>query len=102
MGFDEFVVYARGLVYLATFILLASFSGKGSRWRPFVSLFAVALAGSSLSLAVLSFLAPPRVIYIIPTILQTAYCLSVFGLVLGCRGNLAKIVPPFNRGSAHG
>lgn len=100
MGFEEFIVYARGLVYLATFILLASFSGKGSRWRPMVSLFAVVLAGSSAALAVYSFLAPPAVVYIVPTVLQTAYCLSVFGLVLGCRGNLAKIVPPF-KGRAH-
>jgi len=100
MGFEEFIVYARGLVYLATFILLASFSGKGSRWRPMVSLFAVVLAGSSAALAVYSFLSPPAVVYIVSTVLQTAYCLSVFGLVLGCRGNLAKIVPPF-KGRAH-
>lgn len=101
MGFDEFLVYARGAVYLATFILLASFSGKGSRWRPFVSFFAFVLAGSSFALAVMSFLLPVVVVYVVPTILQTAYCLSVFGLVAGCRGNLAKIVPPF-KSRAHG
>ena len=97
MGIEDFLGYFRGALYLATFVVLASFSGKSSRWRPMVSLFAVGLAGTSAGLGVMSFLAPPIVMRAAPMVLQTMYCLCVFALVVGCRGNLAKILPPFKR-----
>lgn len=97
MGIEDLLVYLRGTVYLATFALIASYSGKGSRWRPAVSLFAVGLAGTSFGLGVLSFLAPPIVARAAPMVLQTLHCVCVFALVVGCRGNLAKILPPFKR-----
>lgn len=101
MGLEDVLIYVRGAVYLATFLVIASFRGKGSRWRPGVSFFAVGLAGTSAALGVMSFLAPPIVARVGPLWLQTAHCLCVFCLVAGCRGNIAKILPPF-KGRAHG
>lgn len=95
MGLEDILIYARGALYLATFLVIASFSGKTSRWRPGVSFFAIGLAGTSAALGVLSFLAPPVIARAGPVWLQTAYCLCVFALVAGCRGNIAKILPPF-------
>lgn len=99
MGPEDIQIYVRGVVYLATFVTIASFSGKSSRWRPGVSVFAIGLAGTSAALGVMSFLLPPFALQIGPSWLQTAYCVCVFALVAGCRGNIAKILPPF-RGRA--
>lgn len=97
MGIEDFLIYLSGALYLATFVVLASFSGKSTRWRPMVSLFAVGLAGTSAGLGVMSFLAPPIVARAAPMVLQTLHCICVFALVVGCRGNLAKLLPPFKR-----
>lgn len=97
MGIEELAGFVRGVFYLATFAVVASYAPRGARWRPAVSLFAVGLAGTSAALGVLSFLAPSVLAPLAPTALQTLHSVCVFALVVGCRGNLAKILPPFKR-----
>ncbi len=87
------IVCAMG--YFGTFLIIASYHPGESSWRPGVSLFAVALAGSSAALTVL--VAMGLLQSVIGSLLWAlcAQCLCVFGLVARCRGNLAKLLPRF-------
>lgn len=93
MSFDEFLLAGRALAHLATFLIIARFCDPSARYRPFVSLFAVVLAGSSLALAVQILTNWPAVRAQGPHIWATIYAATVFGAVAYTGGNLARLLP---------
>lgn len=95
MEFETALLMARGLLQVATFIILASYSGKDCRWKPGVSLLAVALAGSSASLGTFTLLGWSAFLPF-PQWLVTLYALAVFGIAVGCRGNVARLIDPYH------
>lgn len=81
------------LSYFCTFLIIASYRTTRARWRPWVSAFAIALAGSSFALSILIASGVMPHVISAPLWAICIQCLCVFGLVLRCRGNVAKLLP---------
>lgn len=95
MDFETAILMARGLLQIATFVILASHSGKGCRWKPGVSLLAVVLAGSSAGLGTITVLGASTYLPL-PQWLISVYALALFVIAISCRGNVARLVHPYH------
>lgn len=91
MEHEAGLLMGRGLLQVVTFLIIASHSGDGLRWKPGVSLLAVVLAGSSAAMGVLTLLGWSNQIPV-PQWLISVYALGVFVASVGCRGNLARLI----------
>lgn len=100
MDLETVLLAARGVMNLATFLIVASYYERGARYRPVVSFVATGIAGCSLSLAVwtaFDLYQPVCRCSTVMGITQQTLLVSMFAILLGlvarCKGNIAKLLP---------
>lgn len=100
MELETVLIGVRGVMNLATFLIIARYYDPAARYRPWVSIVATLIAAFSFSLAVWSVYA---------VVMPSCQCAStsgrvhemllfgmfaiLLGLVVRCKGNVAKMLP---------
>jgi hypothetical protein len=97
--FDAILTSARVLLHLGVALILLSYHPHGARHRLAVSLLATLMAASNLGLgvALLAGALDPRSMG--GQWLHIGALISLFCLILMCRGNVAKMIPNRSHGA---
>ncbi|MNQ62185.1 hypothetical protein D3C85_765200 [compost metagenome] len=100
MELESILQASRGVMNLATFLIVASFYDRTARYRPLVSIVATGIAGFSAALATWTAfnLWKPTCICTTPSgTIQEFLLVGMFAILLGLvvrsKGNVAKLLP---------
>ncbi|ATW62256.1 hypothetical protein Psp6_00003 [Pseudomonas phage Psp6] len=100
MELETVLIGVRGVMNLCTFIIIARYYDPAARYRPLVSIVATLIAAFSFSLAIWSVyaLALPSCLCVttsnrIQEMLLVGMFAILLGLVVRCKGNVAKMLP---------